>query len=227
MTQVNHAEHGAESMPCVQAPGYDARQRPTGTVCPLPARRNPRAMRVPCRRPEGTKAGPRRAAGGLQAPQTGHPLRKAGCDATQRANMVAQQTGPANGPDVECAFFSVRQHSRDRGSLDLRQRNAFMPLLVHVAAEDSLAGTLVHANQPVQDQPLAIRKEQKGAQLGVSCVKRAHDHDRSARNQRVHTVPGGGESDPVALLQKRDNGAARAQGRHVGLLGGDGHVFFC
>ncbi len=154
---------------------------------------------------------------------TEHPCCKAGDAATQRAGLVAEQTGPAHRTGVECARCSVRQHHRHGGSQDLRQRDGFMPLLGHVAAAPGGSGFFFDANQPVQDQPLAIGKEQDGAKLGVCCAKRAHEHGGTGRDQGMHAVAFGFESNRFALLQERDNGLGRGQGRRSVWLGGEGH----
>ncbi len=156
----------------------------------------------------------------------GKPLHKAGQAAAQRSGMVAQQPGPANRTGVKRAVRAVKPYPRDGGAQDGRQGNGFMTLLVHVAAEPGGSGFWIDANQAVQDQSLAIRKEQNSAKLGVCFVKRAHHHGRSGRDQGEHAIALGGETYGIALLQERDNGYFRSQGQRVVLLGGEVHGGF-
>lgn len=154
-----------------------------------------------------------------------NPLRKAGQASTQRAGMVAQQSGPANRSGGKLTFFSVRLDRCNGGSDDFPQGNVFVSLLGHVATKQCRFSTVFPADQAVQEQPLAIGKQQDGAGFGVRGNKRAHDNDGTGWNQREHAVAVGPEAYRIALPQELANGFGSGHGPRVFLLGEDG--VFC
>ncbi len=131
---------------------------------------------------------------------------KAGDRSPQRSGVIADQSPPAHGAGMECAFLSIRSDHGNSGSQNLPQGNGFMPVLGHVPAEQGHAGWFFDANQPMQDQPPAMGKKQDCARPGVLREEWPHDEGRAGGDQRVHAVAGGGEADRLSLPEKRGDG---------------------